>query len=183
MIGQKTSILMDVYVTNWGPTGPILYRDRPPALGIFRDAAAELPVGIAYNIVNHGIEGLERLWAEHLGADRPGAEEGAVEGGLRVALARHRARERWLRGEKIAQAKRVNGGRLPCEVCGFDFFEAYGDLGRDYAQVHHLKTMGDRTSRSRTRLEDLAVVCANCLVILHRGGEVIPLEGLLKQKT
>jgi hypothetical protein len=41
---------VDVYVTNWGPTGSILYRDRPPALGIFRVVVDGLPVGIAYPV-------------------------------------------------------------------------------------------------------------------------------------
>ena len=99
-------------------------------------------------------------------------EPGAYQGELRVALSRHRARERWLRDEKIAQVKGVNGGRLPCQTCGFDFFEVYGEIGRDYAQVHHLKPLSDRTKPSLTRLSDLAVLCANCHVMDHRGGEV-----------
>jgi hypothetical protein len=41
---------MDVYVTNLGPTSAILYRDRPPALGIFRNVVDGLPVGIAYRV-------------------------------------------------------------------------------------------------------------------------------------
>src|SRR3954454_20057651 len=104
-----------------------------------------------------------------------------MEGGLRVALGRHRARERWLRASKIAEVKQANGGRLPCQVCGFDFFKVYGDLGRDYAQVHHLKPLGDRTKPSLTRLDDLAVLCANCHVMVHAGNRVRPLERLLTQ--
>jgi hypothetical protein len=41
---------VDVYVTNWGPPGPILYRDRPPAIGIFRGVVDGLPVWIAYSV-------------------------------------------------------------------------------------------------------------------------------------
>ncbi len=44
---------MDVYVTNWGSPGPILYRDRPPAIGIFREVVQGLPVGIAYRVGHH----------------------------------------------------------------------------------------------------------------------------------
>src|SRR5438309_5219738 len=106
---------------------------------------------------------------------------GAIEGGLRVALARHRARERWLRDAKITRAKEAHDGRLPCEVCGFDFFEVYGEVGRDYAQVHHLKPLGDRTKPSLTRLDDLTVLCANCHVMVHVGHQVLPLELLLTQ--
>jgi len=91
----------------------------------------------------------------------------------------HRARERWLRDEKIVQVKRANGGWLPCEACKVDFFEVYGEIGRDYAQVHHLKSLSDRTKPSLTKLSDLAVVCANCHVMVHRGGQMRPLERLL----
>jgi 5-methylcytosine-specific restriction protein A len=135
--------------------------------------------------IKQGTDLLERLWSELVGlygGIEVGVEEvGAVEGEIRMALCRHRARERWLRDAKIAQAKAANDGRLPCEVpgCGFDFFEVYGEIGRDYAQVHHLSPLGDRTRPSQTKLSDLAVVCANCHVMIHRDGESRPLEGLL----
>jgi 5-methylcytosine-specific restriction enzyme A len=129
--------------------------------------------------IREGADDLERLWAELVGfyesVGAGGEDVGVVEGELRVALTRHRARERWLRDQKIAQVKAANNGRLPCQVCGFEFFEAYGEIGRDYAQVHHLNPLGDRTKPSLTSLVELAVVCANCHVMLHRGGEVRPL--------
>lgn len=128
--------------------------------------------------IRQGVEELERLWATLVGLYQPiGDEEpGALEGELRVALSRHRARKRWLRDEKIAQVKGANGGRLPCQTCGFDFFEVYGEIGRDYAQVHHLKPLSDRTKPSLTKLSDLAVLCANCHVMVHRGGQVRALD-------
>jgi HNH endonuclease/EVE domain len=136
--------------------------------------------------IRQGSGELERLWAELVGFYESvwsGAEAvGAVEGEVRVALTRHFARERWLRDEKIARVKSANAGRLPCEVCDFDFFDAYGEIGRDYAQVHHLKPLGDRAKPSLTRLDDLAVVCANCHVMFHRGGEVRSLSDLLLQR-
>jgi 5-methylcytosine-specific restriction protein A len=133
--------------------------------------------------IRQGTDELERLWANLLRLYEPGpgegGEDGALEGELRVALGRHRARERWLRDRKIAEFKRANGGRLPCQVCGLDSFDVYGEIGRDYAQVHHLKPLGDRTKPSLTKLSDLAVLCANCHVMVHRGGEIRPLATLL----
>jgi hypothetical protein len=133
--------------------------------------------------IKQGTDDLERIWRELVGlygGVPVGVEDaGALEGGLRMPLCRHRARERWLRDEKIAQVKAAYDGRLPCEVCGFDFFEVYGEIGRDYAQVHHLKPLGDRTKPSLTTLNELAVVCANCHVMTHRAGQVWPLDQLL----
>jgi hypothetical protein len=135
--------------------------------------------------IRQGIQGLERLWAEHVGVYGTFVddESGALEGELCVALSRHRARERWLRDEKIAEVKKANGGRLPCEACGFDFFDVYGEIGRDYAQVHHLKPLSDRTKPSLTKLSELAVVCANCHIMIHRRGEVRPLGTLVTAPT
>ncbi|GAC1475236.1 MAG: hypothetical protein NVSMB9_27260 [Isosphaeraceae bacterium] len=135
--------------------------------------------------IRQGAEDLERLWAEHLRYVQPGPgeDDGVLEGDLRLALGRHRARERWLRDKKIAEVKRANNGRLPCQVCGFDFFEVYGEPGRGYAQVHHLKPLGNRVKPSLTKLTDLAVICANCHVMVHAGNEVRMLKSLLRKIT
>ena len=131
--------------------------------------------------IREGVEHLERLWAQRVGVHQTIADEafGAIEGESLVALGRHRAREQWLRNEKIAEFKNANGGRLPCQACQFDFFQAYGEIGRDYAQVHHLKPLSDRTKPSLTKLNDLAVLCANCHVMIHRGDKVRTLEELM----
>jgi hypothetical protein len=60
---------------------------------------------------------------------------------------------------------------LACEVCGFDFHQHYGTLGHGFCEVHHLLALCDASSEVQTKLEDLAVVCANCHRVIHRGGE------------
>jgi len=42
-----------------------------------------------------------------------------------------------------------------------------------------MKPLGDRTKPSLTKLGDLAVICANCHVIVHVGNQVRSLESLL----
>ena len=131
---------------------------------------------------------LEEEWAAHIGKTAlavvsSDAELTATEGAERMALVRHRKREQALREAKIAEAKKLGDGRLKCKVsgCGFDFEAVYGELGRDYAQVHHLKPLGDRTTPSETKLADLAIVCANCHAMIHRGGKCRPLENLIQR--
>ena len=95
----------------------------------------------------------------------------------------HKARERSSRLVALAKEKhsKANGGNLPCEVCGFDFGKKYGDRGTHFIEAHHkvpLKKL-DKLKSTKTRVKDLAMVCANCHRILHR----IPLasvEGLRK---
>jgi 5-methylcytosine-specific restriction enzyme A len=136
--------------------------------------------------IKTGVDELERLWEEHLRRVRPPEpEQGAtaLEGALRTALSRHRARETWLRAAKLQEVLST-GGRLACEVggCGFDFFDVYGEIGRDFAHVHHKKPLADRTTPSETKLSDLAIVCANCHAMIHRGGECRAMETLLAKR-
>ena len=107
--------------------------------------------------------------------------EAALEGGFRVAIRRHRLRERRLRKQKIEEALRIGAGRLRCEVpgCNFDFLEVYGELGRDFAHVHHTNPLSDRAEPEMTKLSDLAIVCANCHAMIHRGRQCRPLESLI----
>jgi 5-methylcytosine-specific restriction enzyme A len=101
------------------------------------------------------------------------AELSFFEGREREAFVRHRRREARLRREKI-KAFKIERGRLYCEVpfCGFDFEKSYGELGRDYAQVHHRLPLKKAPKEGReTKLSELAVVCANCHAMIHRGGE------------
>jgi hypothetical protein len=105
----------------------------------------------------------------------------ALEGEVRARLARHRSRERRLRDAKVQEVLRRDGGRLRCEVpgCGFDFEAVYGQLGAGYAQVHHLEPLAERDVASVTALEDLAIVCANCHAMVHRGGGCRPIHDLI----
>jgi hypothetical protein len=114
--------------------------------------------------------------------DPPDYELSYFEGRRRRAFVNHRVREGKARRDKIKEALRINEGRLVCEVpgCGFDFLAQYGPLGDGYAQVHHLTPLNKAPNDGRaTKLSDLAIVCANCHVMIHKGGECRPLLGLI----
>lgn len=93
----------------------------------------------------------------------------------------HRRRESKLRDAKITAALRSGNGHLVCEVpgCGFDFLKMYGKLGAGYAQVHHLRPLAKYKKEEETRLVDLAIVCANCHAMIHRGGNCRKLQSLI----
>lgn len=108
-------------------------------------------------------------------------EPEGIEGDIRLYLVKHRRREAFLREAKLAEALQRGNGRLVCEVpgCSFDFGEVYGAVGRGYAQVHHLRPLANLDQPEETRLGDLAVVCANCHEMIHRGGECRDLATLI----
>lgn len=84
----------------------------------------------------------------------------------------HRSRERDSTVVKLAKTlhARRNKGKLPCEVCGFDFSRIYGELGNSYIEAHHTKPLGDLVEHEtqETKVDELALVCANCHRMLHR---------------
>lgn len=56
-----------------------------------------------------------------------------------------------------------------CAICGFNFEEVYGQVGRDVIHVHHLKPLHEiGESYSIDPIKDLRPVCPNCHVIIHR---------------
>jgi len=65
-------------------------------------------------------------------------------------------------------------GTHACEVC--DLADRFGELGGGFAECHHVQplTAGVR----ETRLDDLAVVCANCHRMIHRSAVPLDLEAL-----
>jgi 5-methylcytosine-specific restriction protein A len=115
--------------------------------------------------------------------ETPDVELSFFEGKSRWRFVLHRKREAELRRAKIAEA--MSAGKLVCEVpnCGFDFEERYGALGSGYAQVHHKIPLKKAPPEGRKIfLKDLAVVCANCHVMIHRRGECRSIEGLISKK-
>jgi hypothetical protein len=95
--------------------------------------------------------------------------------GLVVSEGAPRLREHLERERRpsIVKAKRdavlSKTGCLECEICGFDFEKAYGEIGRGFCEVHHLFPLGKRGDDGKsTSLEDLAIVCSNCHRMLHK---------------
>ncbi|MFD7920516.1 HNH endonuclease [Streptomyces sp. NPDC059740] len=86
----------------------------------------------------------------------------------RLLMRRHKARERnkGLRKKKIASVLH-RGLRLACEACGFDFEEVYGDRGAGYIECHHVVPLHE-AGEGRTKLSELALICANCHRVIHR---------------
>lgn len=58
---------------------------------------------------------------------------------------------------------------LDCIVCGFNFEKTYGDLGKDFIEVHHLTPLNKLEKATEIDpLTDLVPLCANCHRMVHR---------------
>ena len=67
-----------------------------------------------------------------------------------------------------------------CEVCGFDFEAVYGDLGKEYIEVHHKEPLYlNGKERQINPTTDLVCLCSNCHRMIHRKG-IMSVEELKK---
>jgi len=92
-------------------------------------------------------------------------DEGGEEGRLLVRRHVSYERNRKLRKQKLDATRRA-GKPIACEVCGFDFARTYGDRGSGYIECHHVVPL-HFSGPGRTRLSDLALLCANCHRMVH----------------
>ena len=126
-------------------TDPVRCREAARAIREGIALAQESPLAVPDEDIDDGME----------------AEEG------RLLTALHRRRER---SRKLVEKKKhkVLGqhGRLVCEVCGFDFHATYGKRGEGFIECHHT-TPVSQSAGQKTRLADLALVCANCHRMIH----------------
>ena len=97
--------------------------------------------------------------------DEPGIEE-AEEGRILTRLHRVRERDKRLVAEAKRRARKVRG-TLSCEACGFDFGKTYGSALECLVEVHHTKPVHTLGEGQTTRIEDLAILCANCHRVVH----------------
>jgi HNH endonuclease len=87
----------------------------------------------------------------------------------------------------LAQAEKINLSYL-CrvlrltllapDITQFDFEKRYGTRGRGFIEVHHIKAVATLVENSTTKLEDLALVCANCHRMIHAQKPWLSIEEL-----
>lgn len=110
------------------------------------------------------------------------AEAEAREGLRRIALHQRLERASRLVDDLKRQHMKAEDGHLRCEVCEFDFLETYGDLGFGFAEAHHIDSLANYPKSGRvTSVSELAIVCANCHRMLHRGPEYPTMESLRRR--
>jgi 5-methylcytosine-specific restriction endonuclease McrA len=86
----------------------------------------------------------------------------ATEGHRR--LVQHLDRER---NQTLVRKKKKHAASLDCEVCGFSFGRIYDRIASDYCEVHQLSPLSEVEQPTQTRMEDLAILCANCHRVVH----------------
>ena len=111
--------------------------------------------------------------SEDYGVDYPADNEDLYEGALMEVKVNKYERNKKAR-EKCIELK----GRK-CLVCGRDFEETYGEIGKGFIHVHHLVPISTIKKEYQLDVEkDLAPVCPNCHYMLHRKNPPYTIEEL-----
>lgn len=106
-------------------------------------------------------------------------EDEADEGRILTRIHRARERKQKLVTKRKLERRKETGGVLTCEVCDFDFSAVYGDRGDGFAECHHKIPLAESGS-TKTKLQDLAVLCANCHRMIHVRKPTLTVEELRK---
>lgn len=70
---------------------------------------------------------------------------------------------------KDARKKCLEHYGIKCAICGFDFYKVYGEVGKGFIHVHHLKPLSEIGDEYQLDpIKDLRPVCPNCHGIIHR---------------
>lgn len=92
----------------------------------------------------------------------------AFEGEKKYLLHLAAERDKRLRDKKIELFIEKHG-RVFCELCSFNFIEAYPFLSRDIIEVHHIVPLATLNESTLVTADDLMLLCANCHLAVHQG--------------
>jgi len=73
--------------------------------------------------------------------------------------------------ERDSQARQqcIDEYGYTCSVCKFDFEKTYGEIGKNFIHVHHLKALSEIQEEYQVDpINDLRPVCPNCHAMLHK---------------
>ncbi len=80
----------------------------------------------------------------------------------------------------VARERCIKHYGSECVICGFNFEEVYGQVGRGVIHVHHLKPLHEiGESYSIDPIKDLRPVCPNCHVVIHRRNPPYSIEEVM----
>jgi len=130
------------------------------------------PQGSGITIPPDAAARLEEMWSDQIASiglspskspDEIVAPERSWEGAVRrIAV------DAYERDPRARRACLKHHGVICC-VCGFDFSKTFGDLGKGFIHVHHLRQLSEIGSEYEVDpINDLVPVCPNCHAMLHK---------------
>jgi hypothetical protein len=138
-----------------------------PDLG--KTTLIRMPNATVFKLTGTETKAMERLWGLVSSTETAHSIQ-ENERRLRAHYVRERSPR--LREDKLTDFRTVHG-RLYCELCQEDQLARYPQgLGERVFEVHHRAPLAAATTPVRTKLSDLAVLCANCHRSVHSTSDV-----------
>lgn len=84
----------------------------------------------------------------------------------------------------VARQKCLDHFGYSCSVCNIDFAKVYGEIGKNFIHVHHLKEISEiGDTYIVDPIADLKPVCPNCHSMLHRRNPCFTIDELTAMMT
>jgi len=79
--------------------------------------------------------------------------------------------------EPKARQKCIDYHGSSCSACDFNFGKVFGELGKGFIHVHHLKPLSEIAEEYEIDpIKDLRPVCPNCHAMIHRSSPTLSIE-------
>ena len=94
-------------------------------------------------------------------------DEEVTEGSMGTKLHRRRDRARGLRPKVLGRHRKANGGKLHCDCCSAKERWRLGAVAEAEFEAHHKVPLASDDGKTKTKVSDLVVLCANCHRLIH----------------
>lgn len=79
----------------------------------------------------------------------------------------------------VARQKCIEHYGTSCFVCGFNFGKVFGELGKGFIHIHHLRQLSEICEEYQVDpVKDLCPVCPNCHAMIHRYSRPLSIEAI-----
>lgn len=117
---------------------------------------------LTYDVGQVDVENVKSNWQIEFASDEQNFES-AFEGNRSKRFVTRYERDPKLRKRAIE----IHG--CTCKVCEFNFEKHYGNLGKDFIHVHHIKPLFQFEKAKQVNPQtDMTVLCPNCHSMIHR---------------
>lgn len=136
----------------------------------------EILAGYAGYISYKALEAYIRFYANKIGVDLSTIQISEKENGNSNNDIEHQMVEGRLMEDKVlrrvrnraARKKCLENSNFTCSVCGFNFYKVYGEIGKDFIEVHHTKPLSSYNEEHEVLQSELVALCSNCHSMVHR---------------
>lgn len=79
---------------------------------------------------------------------------------------------------RVARERCLVESKCKCYVCGFDFEDVYGEIGKGFIEVHHKRPISTYDEEHEIPQSELVALCSNCHSMVHHGKTLLDVDVL-----